>query len=112
MRPVPVVFLLLAFSPQLSILVHVRCVFSCIKGGCEVFRVRDAGVSKSIGRLFGGLNGSVGCVLIGGKGRGIESEERTLSDASAGVAAVGASVLLDVERARACIWRSVSISGP
>ena len=30
------------------------------------------------------------------------SEKRTLSDASAGVAAVGASVLLDVERAGAC----------
>lgn len=38
--------------------------------------------------------------------------ERTLSDASARVAAVGASVLLDVERAGACIRWSVSISGP
>jgi hypothetical protein len=67
---------------------------------------------KSVGRLFVGHNGSVGCVLIGGRGRGVGSGERTLSDASARVAAVGASVLLDVERARACVWSSVSISGP
>jgi hypothetical protein len=77
-----------------------------------VFRVRGADAFKNVGRSFVGHNGSVGCVLIGGRGRGIESKERTLSDASAGVAAVGASVLLDVERARACVWSSISISGP
>jgi hypothetical protein len=63
-----------------------------------------AGCLQDVGRLFVGRNGSVGGVLIGGRGRGIGSEGRTLSDASAGVAAVGASVLLDVERARTCGW--------
>lgn len=76
-----------------------------------VVRVRGAEESGDVGRLFEGHNGSVGSVVIGGGGTGIGSE-RTLSDASAGVAAVGASVLLDVERARACVQSSVSISGP
>jgi hypothetical protein len=63
-----------------------------------------AGCLQGVGRLFVGRNGSVGGVLIGGRGRDIGSEGRTLSDASAGVTAVGASVLLDVERARTCGW--------
>jgi len=48
-----------------------------------------------------GLQGIGGGVVIGGEV--CIGSERTLSDASAGVAAVGAGVLLDVERARACI---------
>jgi hypothetical protein len=112
MRPVPVVFLLLAFSPQLSVVLHVRCVFSYVKGGCVVVvRERCVDGLLNVGWLFVGHNGCVRGVLIGGRGIGIGSEERTLSDASAGVAAVGASVLLDVERARTCVWPSVSISG-
>ena len=77
-----------------------------------VVRVRSVDESRDVGRLFVGHNGSVEDVLIGCRGAGMGSEKRTLSDASAGVAAVGASVLLDVERAGACIRSSVSISGP
>jgi len=86
---------------------------SCVKGVvCVVVWVRGIDRSKDVGRLFVGQKGSVEDVLIGGRGAGMGSEKRTLSDASAGVAAVGASVLLDVERAGACIRSSVSISIP
>jgi hypothetical protein len=86
------------------------CVSHVSKEGV-VIRVRGVDRSIDVGRAFVGHNGSVGGVVIGDGGTGIGSE-RTLSDASAGVAAVGASVLLDVERARTCIRSSVSISDP
>lgn len=40
----------------------------------EVYRVRGVEVSKEVGRLFVGHNGSVGYVLIGGREAGMGSE--------------------------------------
>lgn len=76
MRPEPVVFLLLAFSPPVV---------------CGTVLVIVLGQDE--------------CVVEGGSGIGGLEEEggvrRTLPDAGARVAAVCASVLLDVERATA-----------
>ena len=64
MRPVPVVFLLLAFSPQLTVLVHVRCMFSCMEGRMCSGSDADVHVSGIVDRLFVGHDGIVGCIVI------------------------------------------------
>ena len=76
MRPVPVVFLRLAFSPQLSVPVLATL---CPTSSSGPFRIAQYSVA-------------------GGGGR-------TLPNASARVSAVGASLLLNVERAAACCTR-------
>lgn len=105
MRPVPVVFLLLAFSPQLTVSLHVRIGVLGMEEVCRFEVCGGWGVDmcrRDVDSCFVvGLQGIGGGVVIGGEV--CIGSERTLSDASAGVAAVGAGVLLDVERARACI---------
>ena len=104
MRPVPVVFLLLAFSPQLTVSLHVRIGVLGMEEVCRFEVCGEWGVDmcrRDVDSCFVvGLQGNVGGIVIGGEV--CIGSERTLSDASAGVAAVGASVLLDVERAGAC----------
>ena len=101
MRPVPVVFLLLAFSPQLTVSLHVRIGVLGMEEVCRFEVCGGWGVDmcrRDVDSCFVvGLQGIGGGVVIGGEV--CIGSERTLSDASAGVAAVGAGVLLDVERA-------------
>lgn len=86
-RPEPVVFLRLAFSPQLS----ATCVSICATGGMRWYRVASAD--------------EVSCPLAHGC-------PHTLSNAGAWVSAVGASVLLHVHRATACIFHNESALAP